>query len=149
MKIALICSHGGHLTETMQILSAFNGHELFFVTYRSARDADVEKLARAYFTENIGLNPWRMLKTFFWAWHILRRERPDVLFSLGAEIAVPFFCVGKFYGIRTIYIESWCRVKTLSLTGRLLYPFVDEFWVQWEDLLARCGPRARYHGAVL
>ena len=149
MKIALVCSHGGHLTETMQILPAFEGHELVFATYHSARDADVEKLGRAHFTENIGLNPWRMLKAFFWAWQVLRREKPDVLLSLGAEIAVPFFYIGRLLGIRTIFIESWCRVENLSLTGRLLYPIADVFLVQWPQLLDACGCRARYEGAVL
>jgi beta-1,4-N-acetylglucosaminyltransferase len=149
MKIALICSHGGHLTETMQILPAFDQHEIFFVTYHSARDGEVEKIGRAYFTENIGLNPWRMFRTFFWAWRVLRFERPDVVLSLGAEIALPFFYLCKYLKIKTIYIESWCRVKNLSLTGKLVYPVADQFWVQWPQLLKVCGPRARYEGAVV
>ncbi|MBN2387843.1 MAG: hypothetical protein JXB85_12565 [Anaerolineales bacterium] len=149
MKVALVCSHGGHLTETLQILPAFEGREFVFFTYHSARDGDVEKLARAFFTENIGLNPWRMLKAFFWAWRALRRERPDVLLSLGAEIAVPFFYAGKLMGLRTIFIESWCRVETLSLTARLVYPVADVFLVQWPQLLKICGRRARFAGAVV
>ena len=26
------------------------------------------------------------------------------------------------------------------------YPLVDEFWVQWPQLLDACGPKAKYHG---
>ncbi|EXJ71577.1 uncharacterized protein A1O5_05385 [Cladophialophora psammophila CBS 110553] len=36
--------------------------------------------------------------------------------------------------MRTIFIESWARVRTLSLSGRLLNPFVDRFLVQWPQL---------------
>lgn len=42
--------------------------------------------------------------------------------------------------MRTIFVESWARVKTLSLSGRLLKPFVDRFLVQWPQLAEREGP---------
>src|SRR3712207_6442954 len=95
MKIALVCSHGGHLTETLQLLPAFEGHEIFFATYHSARDEEVEALARAYFTRNIGTSVGRMGLACFWAARIIIRERPDVIVSLGAEIAIPFFYLAK------------------------------------------------------
>ena len=149
MKIALVCSHGGHLTETMRLLEAFEGHEVFFATYHSARDVEVRGIGRAYFTENIGVNVFRMLRAVFWALQVLRRESPDVVLSLGAEIALPFFFWAKVLNMRTMYIESWCRVETLSGTGRIVYPFVDVFLVQWAQLLESCGPKARYEGAVV
>ncbi|KAK2808820.1 hypothetical protein FQN50_004296 [Emmonsiellopsis sp. PD_5] len=36
--------------------------------------------------------------------------------------------------LRTIFIESWARVTTLSLSGKLVLPLVDRFLVQWEGL---------------
>lgn len=149
MKIGLVCSHGGHLTETMQILNAFEGHDIFFATYHNAREAEVQAIAHAYFTPNIGTSVWRMFWALLWAWRILRRERPDAIVSLGAEIALPFFYLSKLLGIRTIFIESWCRVENLSKTGRLVYPIADVFLVQWPQLLQVCGPKARYQGAVI
>jgi beta-1,4-N-acetylglucosaminyltransferase len=38
---------------------------------------------------------------------------------------------------RITFVESVCRVKTLSLTGRLVYPLVDRFFVQWPELHER------------
>ena len=149
MKICITCSHGGHLTETLQLLDAFAGHNIFFATYHSAREAEVRAIAPAYFTDNIGLSVWRMLRAFGWAWSILRRERPDVIVSTGAEIALPFFYLGRLLGCKTIFIEGWFRVENLSLTGKLAYPVVDVFWVQWPQLLKYCGPKAEYHGAVI
>lgn len=148
-KIAIVCSHGGHLTETLQILDAFQGHDIFFATYHSARNSDVRALAPAYFMRNVGTNPLRMVLAFGWALHILLAERPQTIVSLGAEIALPFFLLGKVLGMRTIFIESWCRIENLSLTGKLVYPIVDTFWVQWPQLLEMCGPKAEYHGAVI
>lgn len=149
MKIGLVCSHGGHLTETLQILPAFEGHDLFFATYHSARDNEVRAIAQAYFTTNIGTSLWRMFLALFWSLQVLLRERPDVILSLGAEIALPFFFWSKLLGIRTIFIESWCRVENLSKTGKLVYPIADAFLVQWPQLLKVCGPKAQYQGAVI
>ena len=149
MKICLVCSHGGHLTETLQLLDAFADHKIFFATYHSRRDREIQQIAPAYFAENIGKNLWRMTLAVPWAFWLLRKERPDVVLSLGAEIAVPFFYLAKLLGIKTIYIESWCRVENLSLTGRLVYPVSDVFWVQWPELLQAVGRKARYRGAVI
>ncbi|PWY76410.1 glycosyltransferase family protein [Aspergillus sclerotioniger CBS 115572] len=38
------------------------------------------------------------------------------------------------FQLRTIFVESWARVKTLSLSGKLLLPFADRFLVQWPGL---------------
>ncbi|KAF4598570.1 UDP-N-acetylglucosamine transferase subunit [Pleurotus pulmonarius] len=35
---------------------------------------------------------------------------------------------------RLIYVESFARVKSLSLSGKLLRPFVDRFLVQWSQI---------------
>jgi beta-1,4-N-acetylglucosaminyltransferase len=149
MKIGLVCSHGGHWSETCQLFESFANYDVFVATYHSARANDVQRLARTYFTDDIGTNVWRMARATVWAARILLRERPDVLISLGAEIAIPFFYLAKLFKIKTLFIESWCRISTLSKTGRLLYPIADEFWVQWPQLLSVAGPKAHYKGAVV
>lgn len=148
MKICISCSHGGHLTEALQILESYEGHDYFIVTYHSSRDKDVEQIVPAYFLENINTNVWRMFKAFIWTFQLLRREKPDVVISHGAEIAIPFLYLGKLLRKKTIYIECWCRVENLSLTGRLVYPVVDLFLVQWPQLVSHAGSKAQYRGAV-
>jgi beta-1,4-N-acetylglucosaminyltransferase len=44
-----------------------------------------------------------------------------------------------------VFVESFCRVQKLSLTGKLLYPIADKFIVQWPQLLRQYG-RAEYLG---
>jgi UDP-N-acetylglucosamine:LPS N-acetylglucosamine transferase len=109
----------------------------------------VEAIATTYLIQNIGTNPVRLLLAFFWSFCILRREKPAVVLSMGAEIAIPFFYCARLLGINTVFIESWCRVQTLSRTAKLVYPVADVFWVQWPQLLDRCGPKAQFKGAVL
>lgn len=149
MKVALVCTQGGHLTETLQVLDAFDGCDFFFVTHFSPRDEELQAIAPAYFCPNIGQRPLVLLHTFVWGLRLLLRERPQVIFSTGSEIALPFFFWGRVLGIKTIFLESWCRVESLSRTGKLAYPLVDEFWVQWPQLLEVCGPKAKYFGGVI
>ncbi|KAK5465181.1 UDP-N-acetylglucosamine transferase subunit [Exophiala xenobiotica] len=51
--------------------------------------------------------------------------------------------------MRSIFIESWARVKTLSLSGRLLKPFVNRFIVQWPQLARSEGSRVEYIGPLV
>ncbi|KAF2005018.1 glycosyltransferase family 1 protein [Amniculicola lignicola CBS 123094] len=64
----------------------------------------------------------------------------------------------KFFDIRgaqrrrmckTIYVESFARVKTLSLSGKLLVWVVDRFLVQWKELEGKGGGRAEFWGVLV
>jgi beta-1,4-N-acetylglucosaminyltransferase len=81
------------------------------------------------------------------AWKVVRSERPDVILSTGAALAAPFFLVGKLHGARLVYVESLTRIDAPSLTGRLVYPLTDAFFVQWPE--ASRWKRARYVGRLL
>ena len=48
---------------------------------------------------------------------------------------------------RIVFCESFCRVKHLSLTGKLLYPIADRFVVQWPEL-TQGHRRAEYIGVL-
>jgi beta-1,4-N-acetylglucosaminyltransferase len=148
MKIALVCTQGGHLTEMLQILDAFSGRQIFFVTHNSSRNQEILKIAPAYFSNSIDAKLNRFLSSFVSALMILKKEEPDVMVSMGAEIAIPFFFWSKILGIKTIYIESWCRSENLSITGKIVYYWVDEFWVQWPQLCHHY-PKAKYNGSVV
>lgn len=50
--------------------------------------------------------------------------------------------------LRVVFVESFCRVKSLSLTGKLLYPFADRIIVSWEGL-AKKYPKCEYLGGPL
>ncbi len=81
------------------------------------------------------------------AWQVVRRERPAVILSTGAALAVPFFLAGRLFGARLVFVESLTRTTALSLSGRLVRPLADAFFVQWPDLAH--GDRARFAGRLL
>ena len=89
----------------------------------------------------------RFVKSFFTIRRILSQERPTHIISFGAMCTVPVCIIGKLMGIQVIYVESYTRLKDLSLTGRILYPFADLFLVQWKQL-TRKYPKAVYGGAL-
>ncbi len=149
MKLALVCSHGGYLTEMTMLLPAFEGHERFYVTYRCKRTEVLATRERTYLIDPIGTNPLRLASAFTRALRILVVERPDVVVSTGAEIAIPFSWMGKLLGVQVVYIESWCRVHARSGTGPLVYPVADLFFVQWPDVLRFYGRKARYEGGLM
>lgn len=145
-KIGLICSHGGHLTELLELAEAFEGYEVFYFCY----DADTtRRLPHVYLTHNRPKSPYYFARNFFRLWKIFGSERPDFIVSTGAEIAIPAFLLAKLRGIPTLYIECGAQVTTPSITGRLLVRIAGTFFVQWPELLERYGKRAAYRGSLV
>lgn len=59
--------------------------------------------------------------------------KSDIIISSGAAVAVPFFYLGKLRGAKLIYIEVFDRIDKPTMTGKMVYPIVDKFIVQWEE----------------
>jgi len=145
-KLCLVCSHGGHLAEMLQLREAFGASDTFYFCY----DADTTRaLPNAYRIPNRPLSPIAFTLNLLRLVRIFYRERPDAIVSTGAEIAIPAALIGKVYRIPLIYIECGAQVYTPSMTGRLLYHVADRFYVQWPELLEAYGPRARFVGSLI
>ncbi|MFH0921488.1 MAG: capsular biosynthesis protein [Fibrobacterota bacterium] len=146
-NILLVSSHGGHLTELLELQDCFQGHNLFYFTYF---EATTQALPNATYFENFAEHPLRFPSVMFKMAQRLKALRPDVILSTGAELAVPAFYLGKaLFGARLIYMECSAQVRTPSLTGRLVYPVTDLFIVQWEALKNKYGKKARYAGGLI
>jgi beta-1,4-N-acetylglucosaminyltransferase len=145
MKLCLVCSHGGHMTELLELKSAWEPHDIFFISYKNQRDLP----ARAYMFDNLTKYPIKVIPFFISVFFILLKERPCWVISDGAEIAIPAFFAAKLLATKTMFIESVCRVSSPSFTGKIVYPLSDVFFVQWPDLLCKYGSKARYEGGVL
>lgn len=149
MRVLLACSPGGHLQQMLALEPAWRGAERSWVTLPSADVGSLlkdEAVVLAHGPTNRSLA--NLLRNLAVAWRVLRQTRPDAILSTGAGLAVPFFLVGKLLGIRLVYVESVTRTDVLSLSGRLVYPLADRFFVQWPEA-ARRRKRAEYAGAVL
>jgi beta-1,4-N-acetylglucosaminyltransferase len=149
MRLLLVCSPGGHLQTLSMMAPAWRDMERSWVTLEGP---DVDSLLTGE-DVTLGHGPTnRSVVNFFrnlrLAWRVLRERRPKAILSTGAGVAVPFYVVGKMLGIRLVYVESLARTETLSLSGRLVYPLVDRFFVLW-PALAEKHRRAEYAGTVL
>jgi beta-1,4-N-acetylglucosaminyltransferase len=147
-QVLLVCSPGGHLQQLLALAPAWDRLDHAWVTLPGS---DVEDLLAdehpllAYGPTNRSLR--NLIRNLPFAWRTIRRLDPDVILSTGAGVAVPFFLVGKLLHRRLVYVESFTRTQSLSLSGRLVYPLADEFFVQWPQ--AANGRRMRYAGRVL
>lgn len=147
MKIALACSAGGHLTEIQQLEKVYQKFNHFFLTFEREDSKELE--GKVYFISDPKRNPLKILKNIVQSLQIFFKERPDVVITTGAGVAVPFCYIAKMGGKQIIYIESFCRIEEPSLTGRILYGIADLFLVQWEELLGKYGSKAKFWGQLL
>ena len=88
-----------------------------------------------------------LLKNTALAIKILKKEKPDLIISSGAAVAVPFFYIGKLMGAKLIYIEVFDRIDKPTMTGKMVYPITDRFIVEWEEM-KKVYPKAINLGSI-
>ena len=149
MRVALVCSSGGHLAQLHRLEPWWRDHDRLWVTFDTPDAVSLLEDERVVWAHHpTTRNLPNALRNVLVAWRVLRDARPDVVVSDGAGVAVPFFLVAKLLGVRTVYLEVVDRIDTRTLTGRLVYPVTDLFCAQWEDQV-RLYPRAVEVGALL
>ena len=87
------------------------------------------------------------LRALFACVHLIWTASPDLVLVNGPGTCVPVAVLARLSGSRVIFVESWCRVESLSLTGRVLYYVAHRFVVHWPELVRRY-PRAEYLGRI-
>lgn len=135
MKVCLVGSSGGHLTHLYLLKPFWENEERFWVTFEKEDAKSIlkdEKTYHCYFPTNRNIK--NLIKNTLLAFKVLRKEKPDVIISSGAAVAVPFFYLGKLFGAKTIYLEVFDRIDAPTVTGKLVYPVTDKFIVQWEEM---------------
>lgn len=78
---------------------------------------------------------------------IIKLQQIDCVISTGAGFSLPFLLTAKMLGCKTIFFESFAKISSPTLTGKLCYKFVDRFYVQWEDML-KIYPKAIFKGGI-
>lgn len=149
IKLCLVCSSGGHFYQAQQLKKWWGEYHRFWVTFENPDTKEGLKKERIYFgyyPENRNLT--NAFKNTILAIKILRKEKPDIIFSTGAGIAPPFFLIGKFFGIKLIYLETASYIGLPTLTGKLVYLFTDLFLVQHKSS-KKFYKKAQMHGALI
>lgn len=133
-RVMFVASNGGHLAQLMGLRSWWVDRERIWVSFdkpdaRSQLEGEDVVWAHWPTTRNIP----NLFRNLVLAWRSMRRNRPDVVVSTGAAVALPFFLAAKIRRIPTVYIEVYDRMDSRTMSGRLCKPLSTEFLVQWPE----------------
>lgn len=133
-KVCLVGSSGGHLAHLYMLKPFWQDKNRFWVTFNKEDAINLlknEKMYPCYYPTNRSFKA--LIKNSIIAWKILYKEKPNLIISSGAAVAVPFFYIGKIMKAKLIYIEVFDRINKPTITGKIVYPIADKFIVQWEE----------------
>lgn len=150
LKVCLISSTGGHLAQLKQLLPVVADYDYFMVTEKNPAMSGGGEGRTYFLTQQERKNVnfiFSFLYNLIYSLFIFLRERPDVIITTGAGAVLPYCFIAKLFGRKLIFIESFAKVSTPTLTGRIIYRISDKFYVQWEELL-KVYPKAEYRGKI-
>lgn len=149
-KICLVASSGGHIEELMQLDILRDKYRYYFMVPKTKWTSNLG--GKKYFIHDMDRRN-SILKVLSLCWMFIEqlplyiKERPDVIVTTGAVVALPVCVYAKIFKKRIIFIESIARVYTPSKTGKMLEKMADLFLVQWKEQL-KCYPGATYGGWI-
>lgn len=137
-KICLISSSGGHFEQLLMLRKLSEDNELFIVTEKTKYNKKDKKITHyipqvnrkeLLFIPKMGLN-------FIKSLYIFVKEKPDVIISTGALATIPMLYIGHFFKKKVIFIESFAKITSPTMTGKLVYKkkWANQFYVQWESM---------------
>lgn len=151
-KVLFISSCGGHLNELMQLKKCFDKYDYHIITEKNESTKEMKKEYNnkisylVYGTKkHMLIYPFVLLINSFKSLFYFIKYHPKYIVTTGTHTAGPMCCIGKLFGSKIIYIETFANINTKTKTGSLIYKFADLFIVQWESML-EIYPKAVYWG---
>lgn len=147
IKLLLVATMGGHLTEGLDLIGDIPGTTLIVSTEASKRLLDLKcksyplKASKSYFLF--------FTINFIRLFSLVLKERPDWIITTGAECGLIAVIAGKILFRKTIFIETVTRYKNKTKAATLCYPLVTKFYVQHKEALPLFGKKAEYIGGLL
>lgn len=136
-KICFIASSGGHFEQLMMLKPLMKKYDSLIVTEKTNYSVSNSEF-NTYYLHQVNRREksfiFRMIGNSLKTLKILISERPDAVISTGALATIPMCLFGKIFGKKIIFIESFAKVNSQTLTGKLVYKFADRFYVQWEEM---------------
>lgn len=150
VKVCFAASTGGHYEQLLMLKPLMEKYDSFVLTEETLYKAEV-KGQKMYYMKMVNRKEAsflpRMLVNTFRSIKIYLRERPDAVICTGVLAMIPMCLLVKIMGGKLVYIESFAKVTSPTLTGKLLYRFADQFYVQWPQML-EIYPKAIYLGGI-
>lgn len=149
IKVCFAASSGGHLEQLLALRPLMERYDSFILTEKTAyevnlpvRSVHVQQVNR----HEVSFLP-RMIVNTMQSFKYCIAEHPDVIVCTGVLATIPFCLIGHALGAKLIYIESFAKTDSPTITGKLLNRCADCFYVQWESMLS-VYPDARFIGGV-
>ena len=153
-KVLFISSTGGHLNELLQLSPLFEKYDSYIITEKDKANENLKQTygERLYFLPygtraKLFTYIFKYLFLCFKTLYLYAKIRPKVIVTTGTHTAGPICTLGKIFGSKIVYIETFANTNRKTATGRLLYPIADLFIVQWEEML-KIYPKAVYGGSI-
>ncbi len=152
-RVMFVSSTGGHLNELLQLKSLFKKYDYTLVTETGKNNKELKnKYDNVYYLlygtkDHMATYPFILLANCFICLFIYLKRRPDYIVTTGAHVGGVMALIGKIFGSKVIYVETFANIHTKTITGRLVYKFADFFIVQWKSMLD-LYPNAKYGGWI-
>lgn len=150
VKVCFAASSGGHYEQILMLKPLMEKYDSFIITEETLYKTTVKE-ERTYYLSQVNRKEKsfipRMIANTFKSLSIYRKEKPDIVISTGVLAMIPICLIAKISGKKLIYIESFAKVTSATETGKLMYKFADQFYVQWESML-NIYPKAIYLGGI-
>ncbi|EAR02767.1 PssD/Cps14F family polysaccharide biosynthesis glycosyltransferase [Maribacter sp. HTCC2170] len=152
-RVLLISSVGGHLEQLLGLKGVIDEFETYIVTEKNKSTVNLEnKYSSIFFIpylsrKNLLSFIINFIKGIFISFRYYSKIRPDVIVTTGSGAVLPMCLIGKLFGSKVVFIETFSRIESKTKTGKVAYFFADLFIVQWEELL-EIYPKAVYIGHI-
>ncbi|XP_019645434.1 PREDICTED: UDP-N-acetylglucosamine transferase subunit ALG14 homolog [Branchiostoma belcheri] len=176
IRTVVVVGSGGHTTEVLRLMSGLSDkyapryyiiaetdqmseekvHRFERETHPGKKDSyEIQKVPRSREVAQSWLSTvFTTLYATLYSFPMVFRISPDLILCNGPGTCIPPCAAGllmTFLGLKKVslvYVESICRVETLSLSAQLLYYLADHLLVQWPHLQQKF-PRTTYIGRVI
>lgn len=166
-RTLIVIGSGGHTAEMLRLMNKINKSKFMPRLYVLA-DSDTTSRIRVendecgtewsiasiprsrYVNQSYVTSIFSTIYSIFMTVPVIISFKPDLVLCNGPGTCVPVcfvaFIMRLFHYADTsiIFVESICRVKTLSLTGLLMFIFADLIIVQWPELKHKYSWRVKY-----
>ena len=144
-QLLVVSSGGGHWKQLMSFEAIYKDKNVIFITTEN-NPQFVKNFAMERVTDCNLRTPIKALRCMYQSFKIIKKYRPSVIISTGAAPGAFSIIWGKFFGAKTIWLDSLANVKKLSLSARISAPFTDELLTQWQHL---AGKSIKYKGSII
>ena len=164
IRLLLVLGSGGHTAELLSIVRSLDLERKFDATFVIGHEDELSekklkasgllysKTLRVQRARRVGQayasSVWTTMITLFQALLFCYQIRPQLLICNGPATCIPVCLAARLFGAETIFVESFCRTKSLSLSGKIACRICDHVIVQW-PYMTSLQPELKYIGLLV